>query len=332
MADAVPVMANRKDVKKKSYPKRFDAHQLMKNVVQSYLANKCLRIAGEKADELISNLPTKWQKHGDVMLFPDSSFADPFWHELPETFWQEIAQVHKVSRLGVMGKTVSNGFRQPTVTYFMASMAGLNILTTMYSFDVTRTMFSSGNITEKLRVSKFDCTDQVVVDLYAGIGYYTLPYLVHTKARHVHACEWNPDAVTALRKGLAINKVSDRCTVYEGDNSKAGLENIADRINLGLLPTSRDGWSVACIALKPTGGFLHIHDSLNSKGQDRLLAEKNYTLQTISDIKQILADVKPNQAEWDVTALHLERVKSYAPHITHIVLDLHCVSNPLEDE
>jgi len=42
-------------------------------------------------------------------------------------------------------------------------------------------MFSSGNITEKLRVSKFDCTDQVVVDLYAGIGYYTLPYLVHTK-------------------------------------------------------------------------------------------------------------------------------------------------------
>lgn len=43
---------------------------------------------------------------------------------------------------------------------------------------------------------------------------------------------------------------------------QAGLENIADRINLGLLPTSRDGWSVACIALKPTGGFLHIHDSL----------------------------------------------------------------------
>jgi len=32
------------------------------------------------------------------------------------SYLAEIAQVHKVSRLGVMGKTVSNGFRQPTVT------------------------------------------------------------------------------------------------------------------------------------------------------------------------------------------------------------------------
>lgn len=49
-----------------------------------------------------------------------------------------------------------------------------------YCFDVTKTMFSSGNITEKMRVAKFDCTGQTVVDLYAGIGYYTLQYLKHT--------------------------------------------------------------------------------------------------------------------------------------------------------
>ena len=51
-------------------------------------------------------------------------------------------------------------------------------------------MFSSGNITEKMRVAKFDCTGQVVVDLYAGIGYYTLPYLVHAKGMVIIAsCE-----------------------------------------------------------------------------------------------------------------------------------------------
>ena len=37
-----------------------------------------------------------------------------------------------------------------------------------YTYDVTKCMFSSGNITEKLRVSKLDCTGEVVVDLYAG--------------------------------------------------------------------------------------------------------------------------------------------------------------------
>lgn len=37
-----------------------------------------------------------------------------------------------------------------------------------YTFDITKCMFSSGNITEKLRVSSFDCRGEVVVDLYAG--------------------------------------------------------------------------------------------------------------------------------------------------------------------
>ena len=37
-----------------------------------------------------------------------------------------------------------------------------------YTYDITRSMFSSGNISEKLRVASFDCTGEVVVDLYAG--------------------------------------------------------------------------------------------------------------------------------------------------------------------
>ena len=41
-----------------------------------------------------------------------------------------------------------------------------------YSYDITKCMFSSGNVTEKLRVAKFDCTNEVVVDLYAGMQYF----------------------------------------------------------------------------------------------------------------------------------------------------------------
>ena len=41
--------------------------------------------------------------------------------------------------------------------------------------------------------------------------------LTFITALHVHACEWNPEAVVALQKGLQRNKVEDRCTVYAGD-------------------------------------------------------------------------------------------------------------------
>lgn len=37
-----------------------------------------------------------------------------------------------------------------------------------YTYDVTKCMFSSGNVTEKLRVSRFHCESETVVDLYAG--------------------------------------------------------------------------------------------------------------------------------------------------------------------
>ena len=38
-----------------------------------------------------------------------------------------------------------------------------------YTYDVTKCMFSSGNITEKLRVAKLDCKGETIVDLYAGV-------------------------------------------------------------------------------------------------------------------------------------------------------------------
>ena len=37
-----------------------------------------------------------------------------------------------------------------------------------YEYDVTRCMFSAGNITEKLRVANMGKRGEVVVDLYAG--------------------------------------------------------------------------------------------------------------------------------------------------------------------
>lgn len=69
--------------------------------------------------------------------------------------------------------------------------------------------------------------------LVSGIGYFTLPYLVHAQAAHVHACEWNPDAVDALQKNLVANGVSDRCTVHRGDNRQVTPSSLQPAITVG---------------------------------------------------------------------------------------------------
>lgn len=42
------------------------------------------------------------------------------------------------------------------------------------------------------------------------------------------------------------------------------LRGIADRVNLGLIPSSEDGWAIACQLLQPAGGTMHIHGNVNS--------------------------------------------------------------------
>ncbi|RXN07357.1 tRNA wybutosine-synthesizing 2-like protein [Labeo rohita] len=135
-------------------------------------------------------------------------------------FWTAVAQTLGVKRLAQIKKISQDGYRTPIVTMLLGDSSYVTHIDNhiRYEFDVTKCMFSSGNITEKLRIASFDCSGETVVDLYAGIGYFTLPYLVHAKASHVHACEWNPDAVKALQRNLQINGVSDRCTVHQGDN------------------------------------------------------------------------------------------------------------------
>ena len=84
-----------------------------------------------------------------------------------------------------------------------------------FSFDITRIMFCSGNVTERMRMARQDTQGQTIVDLYCGIGYYTLPFLVHGRAHHVHALEWNPFSVASIRHNLRNNGVKDdRYTVY----------------------------------------------------------------------------------------------------------------------
>jgi hypothetical protein len=55
----------------------------------------------------------------------------------------------------------------------------------LFTLDATKCMFSSGNVTERGRMGRLSAAGETVVDLFAGIGYYTLPILVKAGAAKV---------------------------------------------------------------------------------------------------------------------------------------------------
>ena len=76
---------------------------------------------------------------------------------------------------------------------------------------------SSGNGTEKARVARRRCEGETVVDLYAGIGYFALPYLVHARAAHLHACEWDEVERSGVRVRVRVKvRVRVRVRVRAG--------------------------------------------------------------------------------------------------------------------
>ncbi|XP_026530543.1 tRNA wybutosine-synthesizing protein 2 homolog [Notechis scutatus] len=329
------------------------------------------------SEELEKDLPRSWQRHGDLVLLSEDCFRAKQWREFGQGLWQVVADALGSRRLAKRGRVQTDLFRSPAVTLLLGEDGWVEQVDNgiRYSFDVTQCMLSPGNITEKLRIASMLCAGEVVVDLYAGIGYFTLPYLIHAGAAFVHACEWNPHAVEALRRNLQLNGVQDRCHIHQGDNRKVELQDVADRVNLGLIPTSEEGWPVACQVLrKDVGGVLHIHQNVEAfpgkapelsqqleKNQspkqrptqatsrvqeDRVALKDHDVLQkvgqsftasakqewqgwaevTATRIQDLLQDL--DRKPWKTQILHLEHVKSYAPHIDHLVLDLDC--RPLE--
>lgn len=49
-------------------------------------------------DALLSELPNRWEKHGDIVLLPDTCFTDQTWEELGHELWAIVTRVRAVCR------------------------------------------------------------------------------------------------------------------------------------------------------------------------------------------------------------------------------------------
>ncbi|XP_043692125.1 tRNA wybutosine-synthesizing protein 2/3/4 [Telopea speciosissima] len=274
------------------------------------------------SQHLLEQLPTRWERLGDIVVLPVSSFKDPAWNSIGEELWSIVAKSLGARRLARQGCIAPTGTRDSTLEILVGDNGWVDHRENgiLYSFDATKCMFSWGNLSEKLRMARLDCRDEVIVDLFAGIGYFVLPFLIRAKAKLVYACEWNPHAIEALRRNVEVNSVADRCIILEGDNRVIPPKGVADRVCLGLLPTSEGSWLTAVRALRSEGGILHIHGNVKDS-EEQLWPE--HIVKSINDI------IKSDGYCWEVSIQHVERVKWYGPHIRHLVADVRCKTSSM---
>uniref|UniRef100_A0A1I7ZRT5 tRNA(Phe) (4-demethylwyosine(37)-C(7)) aminocarboxypropyltransferase n=1 Tax=Steinernema glaseri TaxID=37863 RepID=A0A1I7ZRT5_9BILA len=223
-------------------------------------------VAGLWNEDMHRDLPKRWEKHGNIIVFPQNSFQHKNWRLMGRELWRLVAESLNTERVGRKRQIADDELRTPHVDLLYGQHGWVEHIDNgiKFNYDVTKCMFNIGNAAERYRIGELDCHSEVIVDMFAGIGYYTLPFLVNAGAKHVYAVDWNDDATEALKKSLEANDCAERCTVLEGDCRRVCPSGVADRVNMALIPTTRPHWLTACKCLKPSGGVMHIHETIRT--------------------------------------------------------------------
>ncbi|MCI4335043.1 MAG: class I SAM-dependent methyltransferase family protein [Thermoplasmata archaeon] len=264
------------------------------------------RLIAQGLPEAAAAVPVRYERLGQVLLLRLPEWVRPWFAAIGQVYLEELGVDGVLRHAG----PVAGELRQPPFERIAgdASETELREHGVIYRFDAARLLFSRGNKTERARIGRLVGPGETVVDLFAGIGYFTLPAArAHPEVR-VIAVEINPLAHLYLEENLRLNRVEAQVTAHLGDNREIPLPlGAADRVLLGYLPTSLPWIPRALALLRSRGGYLHVH-----------LVEEVRAPQVHS--ASVVADAV-SRAGGSLERSEVRRVKPYGPGNEHRVVD-----------
>ncbi|MEE9378964.1 MAG: class I SAM-dependent methyltransferase family protein [Candidatus Lokiarchaeia archaeon] len=182
----------------------------------------------------------------------------------------------------------------------------------IYRFDITKIMFSKGNLNERKYLTTLVKSGEVIVDMFAGIGYFSLPIAKHSNVERIYSIELNPESYNYLEENIKLNHLEQKVVPIKGDCkveviklSESGIR--ADRIIMGVFPAPKNYIKEALSLVKDEGTMFH-YEGVVDKG-DFLILFKEFNEITVKEGYK--CELKSHRT-----------VKSYGPNLFHVVLDI----------
>jgi tRNA (guanine37-N1)-methyltransferase len=132
-----------------------------------------------------------------------------------------------------------------------------------YHVDVAKAYFSPRLSSEHNRVASQVKEGEIVVDLFAGVGPFSIQIAKKHKDVKIYAIDVNPNAVAMLKKNVALNRVAEQVVPVLGDARQVirnELIGVAVRVIMNLPETAIKYVDVTCDAIGAKGGIIHYYE------------------------------------------------------------------------
>lgn len=264
-----------------------------------------LRVAQELGKDPSLAIPYGYQRVGNVLLVRLPESLEPHAKAIGVLYREELG-VDSVLSVG----RVERGYRRTPSARIIAGKSGETLVKdgqVKWHLDASMLLYSAGNMEERHRMSATVRPGEVVIDLFAGIGYFSIPAAKLGRASKVYAVEKNPVAYSYLTRNIAENGVDSSVIPVLGDNRDVDIpKGHADRAILGYLPTSLPFVARAAELIRPEGGTMHIHS---------VASVRCYPM-----VERAVREAVARSGRRPGT-IRARRVKSYGPSRDHVVAD-----------
>jgi len=213
--------------------------------------------------EDLTNVYNSYDIVGDIAMFrlPCASRKNA------QNIAKAIMRIHKsVKTVLAQVSPVAGDFRLRRLTH----VTGENRTSTihresgcLFSVDVEKCYFSPRLYHERSRIARLIKPNETVVNMFAGVGCFSIIIAKHVSTAKVFSIDVNPAAIQFMRENIRLNRVYGKVIPLLGD-SKAiidrRLQHAADRVLVPLPEIAFEYLPSAISALKTSGGWIHYYD------------------------------------------------------------------------
>ncbi len=184
-----------------------------------------------------------------------------------------------------------------------------------FRVDVEKTYFSPRLSFEHKRVACLVNPCETVVNMFAGVGCFSIVIAKTVNPVKVYSIDVNPVAVECMKENVKLNHVEDSVFPIIGDAKKviaANLLGVADRVLMPLPEKALEYLPCALSALKPSGGWIHYYDFQHAPGKEKpvektqvMVGQKLRSL----GVKYLFANsrvMRPTGPNWYQTVLDIQ--------------------------